>query len=129
MGDFNFPDVSWEYLIADTNSFRKFLKNVDDNFVVHVLRELIRKGAFPGLLLINREGVMGEVGIGNNFGHSDHEVVEVQIFGDRRKTVTKTSTLNIGRVDFRLLRELVTKNPWDSAFKVLESTFAGQFIQ
>lgn len=72
---------------------------------------------------------MGEVGIGNNFGHSDHEVVEVQIFGDRRKTVTKTSTLNIGRVDFRLLRELVTKNPWDSAFKVLESTFAGQFIQ
>ncbi|XP_052628596.1 uncharacterized protein LOC128134646 [Harpia harpyja] len=60
---------------------------------------------------------MGEVVIGGWLGHSDHKVVEFQIIGDRRKTASKTSTLDMGRADFRLLRGLVSKVPWESAFE------------
>ena len=45
--------------------------------------------------------------IGGCLGHSDHKVVEFHIIGDRRKTGSETSSLDTGRADFRLLKELV----------------------
>ena len=57
---------------------------------------------------------MGEVMLCGCLGHSVH--VRFTIFGDRRKTATKTSTLDMGRADFRLLRVLV-KVPWETAFE------------
>ncbi|GAB0203202.1 hypothetical protein GRJ2_002785800 [Grus japonensis] len=117
MGDFNLPDINWEHHTADTSRSRSFLKHLDDNFLVQLLKEPTRKGALLDLLLVNREGLVGEVAIGGRLGHSDHEVVEFKIFGDRRKTATKTSTLDMGRADFRLLRELVSQVPWETALE------------
>ncbi|GAB0205816.1 hypothetical protein GRJ2_003047200 [Grus japonensis] len=117
MGDFNLPDINWEHHTADTSRSRSFLKHLDDNFLVQLLKEPTRKGALLDLLLVNREGLMGEVAIGGRLGHSDHEVVEFKIFGDRRKTATKTSTLDMRRADFRLLRELVSQVPWETALE------------
>ena len=62
---------------------------------------------------------MGEVVIGDCIHHSDHEVIELQIIGNMRKTASKTSTLAVGRADFGLLTELVSKIPWESAFEHL----------
>lgn len=45
VGDFGLPDVSREGQGTDTNRSRKFLKHLDDNFLIQVLRELTRKGA------------------------------------------------------------------------------------
>ena len=111
MGDFNLPDVNWECHTADTSKSRRFMKHLDDNFLVQVLTEPTRKGALLDLLLENREGLVGDVVIGGRLGHSDHEVVEFKIYGDRRKSATKTSSLDMGKADFRLLRELVSKVP------------------
>ena len=115
--DLNFPDINWEYHAVDANRSRKFLKHVEDNFLVQVLREPTRKGALLDLLFVNREGLMGKVVIGGCLGHSDHEVVEFQIIGDRRKNASKTSALDKGRADFGLLKKLVSKVPWESAFE------------
>lgn len=64
---------------------------------------LMRKGALLGLF-VNRECLKGEVAVASCLGHS---VYEIQIFSDRRKTVTKASTLAMERAGFRLLMELV----------------------
>lgn len=64
---------------------RKFLKHVEDNFLIQVLREMTRKGALLDLLVVNRYGLTGEVMIGGCLGHSGHEMVEFKFFGDRRK--------------------------------------------
>ena len=93
------------------------MKHLDDNFLVQVLREPTRKGALLDLLLENREGLVGAVAIGSRLSHSDHEVVEFRTYGDRRKSATKTSALDTGKADFRLLRELVSKVPWETAFE------------
>lgn len=69
---------------------KSFLKHLDDK----VLRELIRKGALLDRLLANNKHLLGEVAIGFCLGHCDHESVEFKIFGDRKKTATKSSTLN-----------------------------------
>lgn len=82
-GDFNLPDISWEHHSADSNRFRRFLKQFDDNFLVWPLRELMRQGTLSDLFFVNREDLVGEVVIGGSFGHSDHEVVEFKIFGGK----------------------------------------------
>ena len=84
---------------------------------MQVLREPTRKGALLDLLFVNREGLVGEVVIGGCLGHSNHAVAEFQIIGNRRKTASKTSTLDMGRADFGLLKELVSKSPWESTFE------------
>lgn len=52
--------------------------------------------------------------VGGLFGDRDHEVIDFKISGDRRKTASKASILDMldmRRSDFRLLRELVNKVP------------------
>lgn len=71
---------------------------------------MIRKRALLDLILVNRESLMDEMAISAHRGNNDHEVVKFKILGDRRKTATKTSTLNT-RTDFRLLKELISKVP------------------
>lgn len=64
----------------------RFLKRLDDNFLVQLLRELTRKSALLDLLLVNGEGLVGEVvARDGHLGRSDHEVVEFKIFGNRKK--------------------------------------------
>lgn len=63
---------------------------------------------------------MDEVVICGCLGHSSHEVGEFQAIGDRRKPASKTSTLNIGKVGFGLLKELISNIPWESAFDGIE---------
>lgn len=70
---------------------------------------MIRKGALLDLIFVNRESLMDEMVISAHHGNGDHEVVKFKILGDRRKTVTKTSTLDTRRADFRLLKKLISK--------------------
>ena len=52
------PDINWDYHTADMTKSRRFLKNLDDNFLVQVLREPARKGALLDLFVENREGLV-----------------------------------------------------------------------
>lgn len=79
--------------------------------MVQVLRELSRKGALLDLLFENRGGLVGDMVVCGYLGHSDHKLVEFQIVGNRRKTAGKTSTLGMGRAEFGLLKELISKAP------------------
>lgn len=54
---------------------------------------------------------MSDVAIGNQLEHSDLEETEFKYFVDSEKTSNKTSTLDMGRADFKLLRNLVHKVP------------------
>ncbi|KAJ7408465.1 hypothetical protein BTVI_59468 [Pitangus sulphuratus] len=108
MGDFNLPEINWEHHTAGTTQARRFLKNLDDNFMEHILRGPTRKDAPLDLLLDNGADLVSKVEIGGCLGHSDHEENEFKIFVDRRNA-SEISTLNMRREDFSLLRELITK--------------------
>ncbi|PKU42946.1 rna-directed dna polymerase from mobile element jockey-like [Limosa lapponica baueri] len=119
MGDFSFPDINWEYHTVDTNRSREFLKLVKDNFLRWVLRLLTRKSALLDLLFVKTESLTGKVVIAGCLGYSDYKVVEFHIAGERRKTTSKTLTLDMGKADFSLLKVLMNKVPWQSAFEVI----------
>lgn len=67
--------------------------------------------------------------MGGYLGHNDHEVVEFEIVGERRKVVGKTFTLGVGREDFGLLKEIVSKVHGSLPLKLLMSINAGYFLR
>ncbi|KAJ7410017.1 LINE-1 reverse transcriptase [Willisornis vidua] len=67
-----------------------------------------------------RGDLVREVEIGGCLGYSDHEVIEFQVSADRRKSASKTLTLNMRKADFRLLRELGYDGPRRSQYPELE---------
>lgn len=70
---------------------------------------------------------MSKVASGVCLGHSGHKAVESKISVDRRKSSSNTSTLDMKRADFRLLRELV-RFPWEMLWKVLRCISAGHSL-
>lgn len=57
----------------------------------------------------NRMDFMSKVEIGSCLGHSNHEAIEFKIPVDRRKSDSKIYTMDLRRIDFRMIRELVSK--------------------
>ncbi|KAK4807054.1 hypothetical protein QYF61_018395 [Mycteria americana] len=51
-GDFNFPDVKWDYHTADKNRSRKFLKHVENNFLVQIHLSLFNLSSLIHLLIV-----------------------------------------------------------------------------
>lgn len=67
--------------------------------------------------------------MGRYLGHRDHEIVEFEITGEKRKAVSKTFALSMGTEGFGLLKELVNKVPGNPALKLLMSINAGYFLR
>ncbi|RMC20251.1 hypothetical protein DUI87_01097 [Hirundo rustica rustica] len=69
------------------------------------------------LLFANRGGLVGDVVVGCRLGQSDHEIIEFSIFGEVRRSTSKTLALDFRRADFGLFRRLIQSIPWEAALK------------
>ena len=121
MGDFNFPDICWNYNTADREQSQRFLQCVGDNFLTQLVREPTRGSNILDLLFVNREGLVGDVKVGGCWGQSDHEMLDFSILVELRRGVSRTATLDFRRADFNLFRTMVERVPWEV---VLESVGA-----
>lgn len=66
--------------------------------------------------------------IGGCLGQSDYEVPGFIIFGNGRKSATKTATLDMGRIDCMILRELLSKIPVETASEDVGAISTGHFL-
>ncbi|GAB0184462.1 hypothetical protein GRJ2_000911500 [Grus japonensis] len=94
MGDFNHPDTCWRDNTAGHNQSRRFLECVDDNLLLQVIEEPMRRGAMLDLVLNNKEGLVGDVKLKGSLGCSDHEMVEFKILRAARRVHSKLTTLD-----------------------------------
>ncbi|RMC14859.1 hypothetical protein DUI87_07035 [Hirundo rustica rustica] len=117
VGDFNLPDICWELNTAEKRQSRKFLECMEDKFLSQLVGEPTRGGTMLDLLFANRDGLMGDVVVGGCLGQSDHEIIEFSIFGEVRRSTSKTLALDFQRADFALFRRLIQSIPWEAALK------------
>ncbi|RMC21781.1 hypothetical protein DUI87_02650 [Hirundo rustica rustica] len=117
VGDFNLPDICWELNTAEKRQSRKFLECVEDNFLSQLVGEPTRGRTMLDLLFVNRDGLVGDVVVGGRLGQSDHEIIEFSIFGEVRRSTSKTLPLDFQRADFGLFRRLIQSIPWEAALK------------
>ncbi|GAB0202771.1 hypothetical protein GRJ2_002742700 [Grus japonensis] len=78
MGDFKHPNICWRDNAAEHKESRKFLECVDDNFLLQVIEEPMRRGAMLDLVPTNKEGLVGDVKLKGSLGCSDHSSGGVQ---------------------------------------------------
>lgn len=67
---------------------------MEDDFLTRVVSELTREILPPDLLLAISEGLLGVVIAGGCLGHGNPEMIEFSLFGEVRKVVSRTATLN-----------------------------------
>lgn len=82
----------------------------------------MRRGAVLDLILTNKEGLVGNVklkGSLNMIDHEmgDHEMVQFSIPRAARKEHSKLATLDFGRADFGLFRDLLHGVPQDKSLE------------
>ncbi|GAB0195117.1 mitochondrial enolase superfamily member 1 [Grus japonensis] len=126
MGDFSHPDICWRDNAAERKQSRRFLECVDDNFLLQVTEEPMRRGAMLDLILTNKEGLVGDMKLKGSLGCSDHEMVEFRILRAARRALSKLTTLDFRRVDFGLFRDLARDQEKEKA-GVLNDFFASVF--
>ncbi|RMC08902.1 hypothetical protein DUI87_13896 [Hirundo rustica rustica] len=117
VGDFNLPDIFWELNTAEKQQSRKFLECVEDNFLSQLVSKPTRGGTMLDLLFTNRDGLVGDVEVGGRLGHSDHEIIEFSIIGEKRRNINKISTLDFWRADFGLFKRLIQRVPWETVLE------------
>lgn len=105
VGHFCLPDVNWKQHIDSTNRSKIVLKRMDDNFLVQVLRDPAEKGALLDFFLVNRDDLVSKAEMCSCLGHSSHKAIKFKISVVRRKSSSKTSTLDMRRTNFRLLSQ------------------------
>ncbi|KAJ7408702.1 hypothetical protein BTVI_58829 [Pitangus sulphuratus] len=73
MGDFSLPEINRQHHTSSTTMARRFLNNLDNNFMEQVLRKSTGKDALLDQLLVNRVDFVSKVEIGGHPGHSNME--------------------------------------------------------
>lgn len=71
MGGFDYSDTCWKSNIAKHKPSKRFLEGIDDNFLTLVTEVAIRKGVLLDLILVNKEGLVGDVKDLGNLGYSN----------------------------------------------------------
>lgn len=72
---FNLPDACWHLNTAESKQSKRFLECMEDNFLTQLLRELTRGSAQLDLLFMIRKGLVGDVVVRDQLGHSDQEII------------------------------------------------------
>ncbi|KAK4831262.1 hypothetical protein QYF61_016732 [Mycteria americana] len=117
MGDFNHPDTCWRDNAAGHKKSGRFLECTDDNFLLQMIEEPMRRGAMLNLVLINKVGLVGGGKLKSSLGCCDHEIVEFNILRALRRVHSKLTTLDFRRADFGLFRGLLGRVQWDKALE------------
>ncbi|PKU39914.1 rna-directed dna polymerase from mobile element hypothetical protein [Limosa lapponica baueri] len=97
MEDFSHLNICWRDNTAGYKRSRRFLECIDDNFLLQVVEEPMRRGAVLGLVLTNKEGLVGNVKLKGNLGCSDHEMVEFKIHLHQRGLQPHTAQVTEGK--------------------------------
>lgn len=61
--------------------------------------------------------LMGDIKV-SCLGHSDHEIIEFNIFSEIKKMVSIVGTFDFKKANFKLLWEVVSRAPWESDLKL-----------
>ena len=98
-----------------------YLQCIDDNYLIQMPEELMRRGVLFDLVLINKDGLVRHVKAGSILGCRDHEMVAFSIICGRRKAISRIANPNFRRANTDLFKNLLGGIPWAGALEDKEA--------
>ncbi|KAK4828701.1 hypothetical protein QYF61_000539 [Mycteria americana] len=83
MGDLNHCNICWRDTAGHKQS-RRLLESIDNNLLLQVIEDPMRRDALLDLVLATKEALVGDVNVKASLGCSDHEMMEFRILGTGR---------------------------------------------
>jgi len=117
MGNFHHPDISWEDHTTRYMQSRRFLQNIDDNFLMKMVEEPMRRSMLLDLVLTNEEGLIEDVKVRGSRSCSDCEMVEFRILCGGSRAISRITASDFRRANFNLFKELLRGIPWVRALE------------
>ena len=108
MGDFNYPDISWEDHSAKSERSQSFLSCVDDLYLTQEVYGPTRGKALLDPVLATGDNLIGGLVIDGKLGDSDHELITFTIHRKAGKSVSNMEVLDFRKAHFDKLRRLVS---------------------
>jgi len=78
-----------------------------------MIEDPTRRCALLDLILMNKEGLTGDVKVKGSLGCCNYEMVELRILRGGRIVKNQLITLDFRRADFDLFRNLLDRVAWD----------------
>lgn len=99
MGDFNHSDIFWKNITARHTRSRRFLQCVEDDFLMQVVEEPIRRVVLLDLVVTVNEGLVGNEKVKSSLRYRNHEIVEFRIVHGRNKSISTIVTLDFRKAN------------------------------
>ena len=109
MGDFNYPDISWEEHLATSKRSKNFLMCMDELYMTQEVYGPMRGKVLLDLVLAMGDDLISDLTIEGKLGDSDHELITSTIHRKPSKSVSDAEVLDFRKADFDKLRRLVGK--------------------
>jgi len=129
LGDFNHPAICWKSSMASCRQSRRLPEYIEDKFLSQVIDSPTRGDVMLDVLESNTKELIGDNKIGGSLGCSDHGLLECAVLRDVGQAKSKVMTLNLRKAKFQLFKELVSRTPWERAFRHREAEQSQQIFK
>ena len=104
LGDFNYPHINWDSLDSSDKMGADFIDEIQDRFLLQLVREPTRSEAILDLILTTDEDLVSNVRVGEHLGNSDHNIIrfDLGLHYARKKSSRKVPIFR--KVNFDALR-------------------------
>lgn len=117
MGDFNYPDIDWNVLQADSGRSKIFLDMVNDSFLTQHVREATRDINILDLVLTSEPEMVDEVKIGVPLVDSDHNVLSWEVEYETVLKVDCRQGFKFHKGDYEKVNTELMECGWDDWFQ------------
>ena len=108
LGDFNYPDIKWPVSSGSQQS-NTFLSFVQENFLTQHVATFTRRASQSILdLVLSTQGThISELNISEEFGSSDHSIIQFRVPAQPTYVKRKVKRRNLAKADWAVFRELI----------------------
>jgi len=120
VGDFNFPEISWNTMTTTSIRSQEFIEAIQDVFLSQMVNFPTRHGNDPtkgntlDLILCSHPELIGNIDDIGPIGNSDHTCVQFDILISVQENLSEELIPDFRKANFEEMREQLNRIEWDT---------------
>ena len=129
MGDFNFGDINWDCLQANTASSKLFLDAMNDAFLVQHVESGTRGDRILDLVFTSENEMVENLEVSCPVASSDHNVLTFRLILETVLDESSFKYLNYHKGNYGKICDELEGIDWNNRFDGLKVIICGMFLE